>query len=187
MAPRGAPRRAPVPGAREGAPRLRVAAHLPCRRPPRARLLPPLHASGVDGPAGLRRRGVLDRRLLRHRRPLPERDPADDDRVQGRRVDQGDDDPRLAADRARLPRRRGAPDRRAGERPVLPRARRLAAGDRRQPPLRRRLPAPDRGGVALSGAGARPRRRRAAGSDTRRVPGGRRDDALLLAAHLGGR
>ena len=40
----------------------------------------------------LPRRGVLDRRLLRPRGPLPERDPADDDRVQGRRVDQGHDD-----------------------------------------------------------------------------------------------
>ena len=39
-----------------------------------------------------RRRGVLDRRVLRPRGPLPQRDPADDDRVEGRRVDQGDDD-----------------------------------------------------------------------------------------------
>ena len=37
----------------------------------------------------LPRRGVLDRRLLRPRRPLPERDPAHDDPVEGRRVDQG--------------------------------------------------------------------------------------------------
>ena len=33
--------------------------------------------------------GVLDRPALRPRRPLPERDPADDDRVARRRVDQG--------------------------------------------------------------------------------------------------
>ena len=58
----------------------------------RARLLPRLHDGRVDGAAGLRGRGVLDRRLLRPRRPLPERDPAHDDRVEGRRVDQGHDD-----------------------------------------------------------------------------------------------
>ena len=50
------------------------------------------HDGRVDGAAGLRRRGVLDRRLLRPRRPLPRRGPAHDDRVEGRRVDQGDDD-----------------------------------------------------------------------------------------------
>ena len=42
----------------------------------------------------LQRRGVLDRPLLRSRLALPQRRAAHDDRVEGRRVDQGDDDPR---------------------------------------------------------------------------------------------
>ena len=46
-------------------------------------------AGAVDGAGGVRRRGVLDRRAVRPRRPLPRRDPALDDRVEGRRVDQG--------------------------------------------------------------------------------------------------
>ena len=53
------------------------------------------------------------------------------------------------------PRRRDARDRRPGQHPVLPRGRRLAAGDRRQPALRRRLPAADDGRLALPGARAR--------------------------------
>ena len=46
--------------------------------------------------------------LSRPRRALPERDPADDDRVARWRVDQGHGDRRPGADRARAPRRRGA-------------------------------------------------------------------------------
>ena len=46
------------------------------------------------------------------------------------------------AHRRRCPSRRDGGDRRAGQRPVLPRARRPAPRHRRQPPLRRRLPAP---------------------------------------------
>ena len=71
-------------------------------------------------------RGVLDRRVLRSRGTLPQRDRADDDPVEGRRVDQGDVDPRSRADRARPPRRRDDRDRRPGVHPVLPRARRVA-------------------------------------------------------------
>ena len=51
-----------------------------------------------------------------------------------------------------------------GERPVLPRAGRLAARDRRQPALRRRLPAAARRGQQVPGARARARPRRAARS-----------------------
>ena len=40
---------APLPGAREGAPRLRLAAHLPRGRTRRARLLPRLHDRRLDG------------------------------------------------------------------------------------------------------------------------------------------
>ena len=43
---------------------------------PRLRVLPPLHAGRLVRAAGLPRRGVLDRRLLRLGRALPERDPA---------------------------------------------------------------------------------------------------------------
>ena len=84
-------RRRCVPAARQGATRLRLAAHLPRCRPRAARLLPRLHAGRARSCRRARRRGVLDRRLLRSRRPLPQRDPADDDRVEGRRVDQGHD------------------------------------------------------------------------------------------------
>ena len=45
-------------------------------------------------------------------------------------------------------RRRDDADRRPGQHPVLPRARRLAPRHRRQPALRRRLPAADRGRLA---------------------------------------
>ena len=56
-----------------------------------------------------------------------------------------------------------------------------AARDRRQSALRRRLPAADRCGLALPGARARPRERRAARAAARRLSRGRRDDAVLLA------
>ena len=69
-------------------------------------------------------RGVLRRRLLRLREHLPERDPAHDDPVEGRRVDQGRVDQGLGADRARAQGRRDRRHRRPGEHPVLPRARR---------------------------------------------------------------
>ena len=49
----------------------------------------------------------------------------------------------------------GDGDRRPGEHPVLPRARRLAPGHRRQPALRRRLSGADGRRVALPGARAR--------------------------------
>ena len=55
--------------------------------------------------------------------------------------------------------------RRAGEHPVLPRAGRHAPRHRHQSALRRRLPAADGGREPLSGAGARARRRGAAGAD----------------------
>ena len=75
-----------------------------------ARVPPRSHAGPVVRPVLVPRRGVLDRRLLRLLGRLPERDPANDDRVQGRRIDQGHDDQGLGADRARAPRRRGAAD-----------------------------------------------------------------------------
>ena len=82
--------RAAVSGARQAPPRLRLArTSTAADRPRGARLPSPPNAGGLVRPAGLRRRGVLDRRLLRLRGPLPGRDPADDDRVEGRRVDQG--------------------------------------------------------------------------------------------------
>ena len=88
---------------------------------------------------------------------------------------------RRGADRARPPRRRDDGDRRPGEHPVLPRARRLAAGHRRESALRRRLSAADGGRLGLPRARARARARRAPGAASRRVPGGRRHDAVLLA------
>src|SRR5581483_3142096 len=56
-----------------------------------------------------------------------------------------------------------------------------ARGHGRQPSLRRRLPAAARGREPLSGAGARARPRRAPRAARRRLPGGRGDDAVLLA------
>ncbi len=87
-----ASRRASISRPREGAARLRLSAYLPSGGSRGARLLPSPDDGGVDDPAGLHRRGVLDRCLLGSRRALPRRRPADDDRVEGRRVDQGDDD-----------------------------------------------------------------------------------------------
>ena len=123
VAPRRPAGRPRVPGAREGAGRLRLAAHLPRRDARAAGLLPRLHARRLDGAGRLPRRGVLDRRVLRPRGPLPERDPAHDDRVEGRRVDQGPQHQGLGPDRVRVRCRRGPAARRAGEHPVLPRAR----------------------------------------------------------------
>src|SRR5205085_7632551 len=45
LAPRRAPGRSALSGAREGAPGVRLAPHLPRPRPRRARLLPPLYAA----------------------------------------------------------------------------------------------------------------------------------------------
>ena len=157
--PDDAARRPGVPRAREGAAGLRLARHLPLRRPARARVLPRLHDGGLDGAGVLPRRGVLDRSLLRPRVALPERRSADDDRVEGRRVDQGDDDRRRGADRGRAARLRDARPRRPGERPVLPRAGRHASRHRHQPALRRRLPAADRGRQPLSRSSRSPSRR----------------------------
>ena len=84
--------------------------------PDRARVLPRAHAGRVDGAGALPRRGVLDRRLLRPRGAVPERDRADDDPVEGRRVDQGHVVSRPRADRARRaawPRRSASSARRA--------------------------------------------------------------------------
>ena len=53
------------------------------RRRGAARLLPPLHGGRLLRAGALSRGGVLDRRLLRHGRALPQRDSADDDPVQG--------------------------------------------------------------------------------------------------------
>ena len=72
--------------AREG---LRLAQHLPRARRRGARVLPLVHGRPVVRAGGVPGRGVLDRRLQRHGRSLPERDPAHDAAVQGRRVDQG--------------------------------------------------------------------------------------------------
>ena len=60
----------------------------------RARVLPRAHDRRIDGAGALPRRGVLDRRVLRPRGAVPQRDRADDDPVEGRRVDQGHVDPR---------------------------------------------------------------------------------------------
>ena len=78
--------------------------------------------------------------------------------------------------RARL---RDARARRAGEHPVLPRARRHASRHRHQPALRRRLPAADGGRKPLSGARARAGGGRAAGAAAGRLPRRTGDDALL--------
>ena len=71
-------------------------------------------------------RGVLDRRLLRLRGPLPRRDPPDDDRVEGRRIDQGHVDQGRGTDRVRPAGLGDAADLGPGERPVLPGRRRTA-------------------------------------------------------------
>ena len=114
------------PAARQGAPGIRLAPHLPGSRSRAARLLPRLHDGALVRAGAVPRGGVLDRRLLRPRRPLPERDPAHDAPLQGRRVDQG----RLAqgpgADRVRPPRGGDCRDQGPGQRPVLSRARRRA-------------------------------------------------------------
>ena len=85
------------------------------------------------------------------------------------------------ADRPRRARRGDDRARRPRQHPVLPRARRLAAGHRREPALRRRLPAPARGREPLPRAGDRAGERRAARAQARRLPRGDHDDALLLA------
>ena len=148
----------------------------------RARLLPRLHDGRVDGAAG--RAAARSSRSTssatstgRCLNAIPRTmiESKGGESIKGMTIKDA------GADRARPPRRRGDRDRRAGEHPVLPRARRLAAGHRREPALRRRLPAADRGRVALPGARARARARRAARAAARRVPGGRRDDAVLLA------
>ena len=81
-------------------------------RSPGARLLPRATRRSSRWCSGCcERRGVLDRRLLRPRRALPQRDPAHDDRVERRRVDQGNVDSRTAQlielGRSRSPRRCG--------------------------------------------------------------------------------
>src|SRR5205814_9363228 len=62
---------------------------------------------------------TLFRSLLRPRGPLSERDPAHDDRVQGRRIDKGHDDQGLGPDRVRPSRLRDARAQGPGEQPVL--------------------------------------------------------------------
>src|SRR5262249_54912791 len=99
------------------------------------------------------------------------------------RIDQGDDDQGSRADRVRTEGVRGAAHRRPGERPVFSRARRRAAGDGREPTIRRRLPAADGSRLELPGAGAAGCERRPARAAPRRLPRGRRDDAVLLAGH----
>ena len=125
--PDGAARRAPVPGAREGAQGLRLAPHLPRRRTRPSST----SSSATRRPTRWCRRCAsatefsidvfcdLDGRCLAAV-------PANDDRVEGRRIDQGDDDQGSGADRVRLPRVRGAAHHRPGQRAVLPRARRRA-------------------------------------------------------------
>src|SRR5581483_8156660 len=110
-----------------------------------------------------------------------------DDRVEGRRVDQGDDDRRFRADRGRPPCVRDAGARRPGEHPVLPRRGRLVRRHRHQPALRRRLPAADRGREPLPGARPRARGRGAAGAPARRFPPRALHDPLLLRARAVGR
>ena len=137
--------RAAVPGAREAPARLRLAAHLP-----RARTARSSTSTSRNTPADSFVQEVcageefsidvfcdFEGRCLNG-------DPADDDRVEGRRVDQGHVDQGRGADRVRSARRRGAADLGPGERPVLPRRRRPPRGHRREPALRRRLPAPAR-------------------------------------------
>ena len=144
-----------------------------------------LHRRAGDGPEADGRAGVLDRRAVRSRRPLPQRDPAHDDRVAWRRVDQGHRDRRSGADRARPPRGRGArrpwPVHRSG----VPRQRGRARDHRRQHALRRRVPGADVRGAAgpdVSGADRRDGARRADRAPRRRVPGRGQLHALLLAA-----
>ena len=158
-----------------------------CADRARARVLPRLH----DATTRWCRRAAAARSSRSTSsaisRPLPQRRAAHDDRVEGRRVDQGDDDPRRGADRGRPPRLRDARARRAGEHPVLPRAGRHAPRHRHQPALRRRLPAADGRREPLPGARARARGGRAARAAARRLPRRARDDALLLGARAVGR
>src|SRR5205085_4970397 len=155
---------------------------LPLREPPRARVLPRLHEGGLDGAGLLPWRGVLDRRVLRSRGAVPERRATDDDRVEGRRIDQRDDDPRRRTDRGRAACGGDAVARRPGEHPMLSRARRHASDHRHQSALRRRLPPADGRREPLSGARALARRGRTAGAAARRFPRGPLHDAVLLGA-----
>ncbi len=99
-----------------------------------------VRARAGDGAARDAGPGDLDRLPRRPRRPLPERDPAHDDRVARRRVDQGTGDRRRGDDRARPPRRGGARDPRSGDDPGVPRPRRRPRHHRREHALRGRLP-----------------------------------------------
>ena len=98
---RGRPRRARVPGHGQASPGLGGALDPPRKRPRPGTVLPRLRVRADDGPARDGRPGALDRLSRRSRRALPERDPAHDARVAGRRVDQGAGRPRGGADRAR--------------------------------------------------------------------------------------
>ncbi len=92
-----------LPGDGQAAARLRRALDPPRRRPRGDGVLRPLRREGE--PVMVQRlmggAGVLDRPPVRPRRPLPQRDPAHDDRVARRRVDQGHGDRRPGARRAR--------------------------------------------------------------------------------------
>ncbi len=137
-----------------------------------------------DGPAAHGRPRVLDGHPRRPRRALPQRDPADDDRVARGRVDQGHGHRRPGADRPRPRRRRGAGRARAVHRAGLPRPRDRPRHHRRQHALRRRVRGADV---------RRPRRKdlsradrpdgvgRAGRAARRRLPGRRHVHALVLA------
>ena len=96
-----APGRARRPGDGQAAPGLGRALD-PSRLHARAgRVLRRLRRRAGDGAEAHGRARVLHRPALRPRRPLPERDPAHDDRVARRRVDQGHGHRRPRARRAR--------------------------------------------------------------------------------------
>ena len=134
-----------LPGDGQAAPGLGRALDPPGRRPRRET---EFFVGYVDEPVMVQR--LMDGPefsidiLVRPRRPLPERDPAHDDRVARRRVDQGHGHRRPGADRARPRRRRGA--RRCAARARCRRSATRSIGlghHRRQHALRRRLPGAD--------------------------------------------
>ena len=158
-----------------------VAQHLPRREPGGARLLPRAHPGGVVRAGGLRRRGVLDGRLLRPRRPCLNSIPRTMIESKGGESIKG----MTIADEELVALGRDVSEALGVVGPATVQCFRAAPrrlqGDGRESPLRRRLPAAARGGRRVPGARARARTR----GDVRSrrvggVPGRRRHDAVLL-------